>query len=90
MKTAMFALLAAGAMLTLAGCCCDKTAKGCDKPARKMCCKPHHNTPKTCAPEQCPKHIPAQNAKQTAAPAAQQQTPAATATETVVIEAVGN
>ena len=90
MKKVMLALLAAGAIMSLAGCCCDKADKCPDKPARKMCCKPHHNTPKTCAPEQCPKHIPAQNAKQTAAPAAQQQTPAATATETVVIEAVGN
>lgn len=81
MKKMMLAMLAAGAVLTLAGCCCDKADKCCDKPVRKMCHKKHHHNPKTCTPAQCPKQT-------TPAPAAAQKTPAAT--ETVVVEAVGN
>ena len=80
MKKVMLALLAAGSVLILAGCCCDKAEKGCDKPARKMCHRKHHHAPKACAPAECPKPTPAP-------PPQQPQT--ATATETVVVEAVG-
>ena len=81
MKKMMLAMLAAGAVLTLAGCCCDKADKKCHKPPRQMCHKKHQHTPKACTPAQCPKQT-------TPAPAAGQQTPAAA--ETVVVEAVGN
>ena len=78
MKKVMLALLAAGAIMSFAGCCCDKADKCPDKPARKMCHKKHQHCPKACAPAECPK------LGQTPPP----QT--ATATETVVVEAVGN
>jgi hypothetical protein len=83
MKKIMLTLMAAGAILFLAGCCCEKSGK-CEM-KKEHCIKKHcHSkpckTPANCPEQKCPvsKQCP-------------QQTPAAeTATETVVVEAVGN